>query len=107
MFYDGATRTRKTTGTYENCFYHRTTDEIVPSILHDIKLNLKAKLKTNHIRGLKVLAYSENMASVRTQQNYSYKRKFKTQAIKNETCEHIDYCFEFDVVAIVMSRCAM
>ena len=31
----------------------------------------------------------------------------RVEAIENETCEHIDYCFEFDVVAIVMSRCAI
>lgn len=95
VFYDeSGTRSRKTLGTYTNCFYHKTRDEIVPALFHNVGLELKTKLKTNHIRGVQMIGYSTAMALTSTQQNFSYTRKFKTQVIKNETYT-INLAFNF------------
>lgn len=85
IFYENGTRSRKTLGTYTNCFYQETKDAVIPAVYHNVQLKLKTKLKTNHIRGIKVLAYTSNMAQPSSQQNVSYLRNFKTQVIKNET----------------------
>ena len=85
VFYENGIRTRKTLGTYTNCFYQETQDDIIPALYHNVQLKLKTKLKTNHIRNIKILAYTSDMAKPNTQQNISYVRKFKTQVIKNET----------------------
>lgn len=90
----GSFRYRKTIGTYSNCFYHRTKDVFIPALFHEFDIKLNTKIKTNQIRNVKIIGYTDLMADIRTQKNISYKRKFKTEVIKNETYT-ISMCFDF------------